>query len=187
MYSITSVITTWQAMRRRQFSEKSKMRLLGKSQNRTSAAMRQMALFTESFHDNLAKDSILRHYRCLRKSLWIFVTLFSLPQLAPRQVTGKLECFYYTAFFYLDRLPASYRQVKKGIYFQFLLLRIPVRQVTGKLIQPHMGKYFIYLGAVLGSNGRIYFFSTDSFIILETIPEEESFNPNLLRKELFVR
>ena len=111
----------------------------------------------------------------------------SLPQLYPRQVTGKLECLYSTAFFYLNTLPASYRQVKKANYSNTFFATFVVQQVIGKLNHPHTGRYFIYLGAVLGSKGRIYFFSTDSFIILETIPEEESFNPNLLRKELFVR
>ena len=47
--------------------------------------------------------------------------------------------------------------------------------------------YFIYLGAVLGSNGLIICLLTASFINLETLPEEDSGNAKRSLNELFVK
>ena len=63
----------------------------------------------------------------------------------------------------------------------------PPWQVTGKLNYTHTGMYFIYLGAVVGSSGLIYFFATAYFINLEALPDDESFKPNRSRTELFVK
>lgn len=96
-----------------------------------------------------------------------------------QQVAGKLNFFnilyIYTA---LSTISCA--------FFIDLLFRGPLWQVTGKLNHAHIGTYFIYLGAVVGSNGLSKPQLCASFINLDTLPDEVSFNPNLSLRELFV-
>ncbi len=59
-------------------------------------------------------------------------------------------------------------------------------QIAGKLSYAHQGIYLIYLGAVFGSSGFIKSLSRASFINLDMVPADVSFNPNRSLSELFV-
>ena len=105
-----------------------------------------------------------------------------------RQVTSKLKS---PCFIELLLSKTASRQVTGKLKFPCFIELLPSkavsRQVTSKLNHPQIGIYFMYLGAVAGSYGRINFFATASLIILETIPCDEGAIPNLSLKELFVK
>ena len=60
-------------------------------------------------------------------------------------------------------------------------------QVTSKLNHAQIGMYFMYLGAVVGSTGRISFLLTASFIKRDILPADVSATPNLSLKEVLVK
>lgn len=60
-------------------------------------------------------------------------------------------------------------------------------QVTSKLNHAQAGMYFMYLGAVVGSTGRISFLLTASFIKRDILPADVSTTPNLFLREVFVK
>ena len=64
---------------------------------------------------------------------------------------------------------------------------LQIQQVTSKLNYPHVGMYFMYRGAVLGSTGFISLLFRTSFINREILPDEDSATPNLSLNELLVR
>ena len=61
------------------------------------------------------------------------------------------------------------------------------QQVTSKLNYAQKGIYFIYLGAVLLSNGLIKLRSTANLMRRETLPDEDIGIPNLSLSEAFVK
>ena len=127
------------------------------------------------------------------------ISLILSAPLPQKSITGNLRASYrqvkFPRFYRLllpqSALPANPRQVTGKLDFpgfiSFSNRKTPFRQVTGKLSYAHIGMYFIYLGAVSGSNGRISFFSTASLIIRETIPDDETFNPKRCLRDVFVR
>ena len=60
-------------------------------------------------------------------------------------------------------------------------------QVTSKLNHAQIGMYLMYLGAVVGSTGRINFLLTVSFIKRDILPADVSATPNLSLREVFVK
>lgn len=112
--------------------------------------------------------------------LYIFYScLFKICIFYIQQVAGKLIFFNILYIFtVLSTISCN--------FFINLLFWSPLWQVTGKLNHAHVGTYFIYRGAVVGSNGFSKPQLCASFINLETLPDEVSFNPNLSLRELFV-
>ncbi len=117
-----------------------------------------------------------------------YILLWELSQSCPeiqicifciQQVAGKL-IFFNILYIYTALSTIS------CIFFIDLLFWGRLWQVTGKLNYAHVGTYFMYRGAVVGSNGLSNPRFCASFINLETLPDEVSFNPNLSLRELFV-
>ena len=69
---------------------------------------------------------------------------------------------------------------------QELLGKLPANQVTSKLNYAQTGIYLMYLGAVLGSTGRISFLLTASFINRDILPADVSATPNLSLLEKYL-
>ena len=90
-----------------------------------------------------------------------------------QQVTGKLN--------YEAKTPLQMRQLKIDHF------GVKPQQVTSKLNYAQKGIYFIYLGAVLLSNGLIKLRSTANLMRRETLPDDDIGIPNLSLSEAFVK
>ena len=99
------------------------------------------------------------------------------PPASYQQVTSKLK--------YEAKTPLQMRQLKIGHFG----VKPPAsyRQVTSKLNYAQKGLYFIYLGAVLLSNGLIKLRSTANLMRRETLPDDDIGIPNLSLSEAFVK
>ena len=104
------------------------------------------------------------------------------------KVTGKLNHALFTGFFSFQALFVKVTgKLNHALFTGFFSSQTLFVKITGKLNYAQQGTYFIYRGAVSGSNARMSPSETACLIVLEIVPVDVCSIPNRFRSELFVR